>query len=233
LGSHVRQEIGKDIKKDYTDYEPSERSFEDVFCDEYVALNDRISLVNRLAELINQFAEPTPNHVAAVKAFRFIVTTNWDLLFEAACRRIGYPYQVLSRNEDAPNFNYDQHNLLKIHGSVDQPLTLIATSEDYEGYPDTHAQLLIRLTELLYNNTVVFVGYALRDEHVRRLLSYIRRQRGAWARRAYAVGYFDAVRSRLLDKRNIQAINVYRPTNELDSGIENFMPELIARAGIP
>src|ERR1700738_5719137 len=87
LGSHVRNTIGEDIKKDYMDYETSERSFEDV-CDEYVALNDRHRLVNRLAELINQHAQPTPNHVAAVKAFRFIVTTNWDLLFEAAYLQI-------------------------------------------------------------------------------------------------------------------------------------------------
>jgi ATP-dependent helicase YprA (DUF1998 family) len=93
--------------------------------------------------------------------------------------------------------------------------------------------MLNRLSELLYDNTVLFVGYALRDEHVRRLLTHIRRQRGVWARRAYAVGYFDAVRSRLLDKRNIEAIKVEKPTNALASGIENFMPQLLARAGIP
>jgi len=231
LGEHVRNAIGGDIRKDFPDYDPAKRSFEDV-CDEYVALNARHGLVNRLAGLINQTAEPTPNHVAAVKAFRFIVTTNWDLLFEAAYRRINQHYQVLSSNEDAPNFNYDQHNLLKIHGSADRPLTLVATSEDFESYPDTHAQLLQRVAELLYNNTVLFVGYALRDEHVRRLLTHIRRQRGPWARRAYAVGYFDAVRVRLLDKRNIQAINVEKPTNELASGIESFMPELLKLAGI-
>ena len=115
LGSHVRDEIGKDIKKDYADYEPSQRSFEDV-CDE--------------------------------------------------------------------------------------------------------------------NNTVLFVGYGLRDEHVRRLLTHIRRQRGTWARRAYAVGYFDEPRTKLLDKRNIQALNVAGPTNQMDSGIDVFMSDLIQKAGI-
>lgn len=231
LGRHVRDEIAKDILNDYPDYEVADRTFEDV-CDEYVALNDRTSLVNRLADLIDQHAAPTPNHVAAVKAFRFIVTTNWDLLFESAYRSIKQHYQVLASNADAPNFNYDQHNLLKIHGSADRPLTLVATSEDYESYPDTHKQLLDRVAELVHNNTVLFVGYAIRDEHVRRLLTHIRRERGAWARRAYAVGFFDAVRTKLLDKRNIQAINVQKPTNELDSGIDSFMAELNRRAGV-
>ena len=53
LGEHVRNAIGNDIRKDFSDYDPAKRSFEDV-CDEYVALNDRLGLVNRLAGLINQ-----------------------------------------------------------------------------------------------------------------------------------------------------------------------------------
>jgi len=69
-------------------------------------------------------------------------------------------------------------------------------------------------------------------EHLRRLLTFIRKRRGPWAKRAYAVGYFDAVRTRLLDKRNIQVINLERPTNALDSGLEAVMPDLLARAGI-
>jgi hypothetical protein len=231
LARHLRDAIGMEIKKDYPAYDYKFRSLDDV-CDEYVALVDRITLMNRLAALIPQNALPTANHVAAVKAFRFIVTTNWDLLFEAAYRQIGQGYNVLSVNADAPNFNYDQHNLLKIHGSADKPLTLVATSEDYESYVDTHKELLERITDLLYNNTILFVGYGLRDEHIRRLLTHVRLQRGVWARRAYAVGYFDPVRTRLLDKRNIQALSVSGPTDELDSGLENFMTELIGQAGI-
>jgi hypothetical protein len=222
----IRDAVGREIQKDYPNYDFQSRSVEDV-CDEYIALNDRITLVNLLAALIPQNAIPLQSHVAAVKAFRFIVTTNWDLLFEAAYRRIGQGYQVLAGEEDAPNFNYDQHNLLKIHGSADRPLTLIATSEDYENYPDTHRQLLDRVADLLWNNTVLFVGYGLRDEHVRRLLARIRRQRGEWARRAYAVmgkSFDDEVRTRLLDKRNIEV---------LPYDAEDFLPELAVRAGIP
>jgi hypothetical protein len=114
LARDLSDAIGKEIEKDYPAYDYKLRSLE-VVCDEYVALVDRITLMNRLAALIPQNAIPTPNHVAAVKAFRFILTTNWDLLFEAAYRQIGQGYNVLSVNADAPNFNYDQHNLLKIH----------------------------------------------------------------------------------------------------------------------
>ena len=232
LGNNIRDVIGAEIQKDYANYNYSLRTLEDV-CEEYVALNDRISLVNRLAGLIPQNASPTESHIAAVEAFRFIITTNWDLLFEEAYKRIGQGYSVLSSNADAPNFNYDQHNLLKIHGSIDKPLTMIATSEDYEGYIVTHDKLVDRIAELVHNNTVLFVGYGIRDENVRQLLTRIRLQRGPWARRSYAVGYFDDVRTRLLDKRNIEALNVAGPTNEPGSGLDMFLPELARRAGYP
>jgi hypothetical protein len=219
-GLELRNAIGALIAQDYPEYDPETRTFEDT-CDEYVAINDRTGLVNELASMIPKNAAPTEAHVAAVDAFRFIVTTNWDLLFEEAYRQSGHGYQVLASEQDAPNFSYDQHNLLKIHGSADRPLTLIATSDDYESYVDTHSQLLSRVAELLHNNTVLFVGYGLRDEHVRRLLSTVRRQRGDWARRAYAVGYFDRVRTKLLDSRNIQVA---------EANADEFIVELVGRA---
>jgi hypothetical protein len=224
-GAYIRDAIGSEIQQDYPTYNVAARSLEEV-CDEYAALNDRVTLVNHLAALIPQNATPPPAHIAAVKAFRFIVTTNWDLLFEAAYSQIGQHRQVLVAEADAPNFNYDQHNLLKIHGSADRPLTMIATSEDYESYPDTHANLLDRVVELLWSNTVLFVGYGLADEHVRRVLAHIRRQKGAFTRRAYAVmgqNFRDEVRTRLFDRRNIEVL-------PYDS--DDLLPELAARAGI-
>jgi hypothetical protein len=166
---HIRDQIGLAIKKDFPDYEYESRSIEDV-CDEYAALNDKTLLVNRLAALIPQDKKPLKAHIAAVRAFRYIITTNWDLLFEAAYKKIKQGYQLLCDDADAPNFSYDQHNLLKIHGSVDRPLTLIGTTDDFESYSVTHAQLEQHVSDLLHNNTVLFVGYGLRDEHLRRLL---------------------------------------------------------------
>jgi NAD-dependent SIR2 family protein deacetylase len=216
----LQDAIGAQIANDFPGYDHSTRSLEDV-CDEYVAINDRIGLVNELAGLIPKNAAPSKGHAAAVESFRFIITTNWDLLFEGAYKEIGQGYQVLASEEDAPNFNYDQHNLLKIHGSIDRPLTLIATTDDYESYADTHPGLLERVGDLLNNNTVLFVGYGLRDEHVRRLLATIRRKRGEWSRRAYAVGFFDEVRTKLLESRDIQVIA---------ADAQEFLPELAQRA---
>jgi NAD-dependent SIR2 family protein deacetylase len=221
-GLDIRDQLGAQIKRDYPDYDYHTRSLEEV-CDEYVVLNDRIALVDRLAALIPQDKQPQESHVAAVKTFRFIVTTNWDLLFESAYRSINQHYTVVSQDADAPMFNYDQHNLLKIHGSADRPVSLVATTDDYENYIETHARILEKVAELLQNNTVLFVGYGLRDEHVRHLLSQIRRKRQQWTRKAFAVGFFDDVRTKLLASRQVEVIT---------SDADQFLWELALQAGI-
>jgi SIR2-like domain len=218
----LRDAIGAKIKEDFPSYDIAARSIEDV-CDEYAAINGHIDLVNALAKVIPQDAPPSRGHLAAVASFRFIVTANWDLLFEAAYSQIGQGRQILASEDDVPNFNYDQHNLLKIHGTVDRPLTLIATTDDYEGYADTHSGLLGKVGELLTNNTVLFVGYGLRDEHVRRLLATIRRRAGRWTHKAYAVGFYDEVRTKLLATRDIDV---------LPYDAHDFLEELASRAGV-
>jgi len=220
-GRYVRDQVASQIQRDSPDYDYTSRSFETV-CDEYAALNDRVTLVNLLAGLIPQNAAPQKSHEVAIRLFRFIVTTNWDLLFESAYRQAGQGYQILSSNADAPNFNYDQHNLLKIHGSADRPLTLVATTEDYEAYADTNQDMERHVADLVHNNTVVFVGYGFGDEHIRHLLARITRRRGKWSRRAYAVGHYDAVRVKALDKRNIEVIDM--DADAFFTELEQYIP---------
>jgi hypothetical protein len=215
-GLELRNWIGAEIKKDFPSYDFTTRSLEDV-CDEFEVLHDRPKLVDLLAGLIPQNVLPLRSHITAVKTFRFIVTTNWDLLFESAYQKIKQRYQILMEEADAPMFDYDQHNLLKIHGSIDRPRSLVCTTADYEGYPDTHQQLLERVADLIYNNTVLFVGHGLRDEHLRRLLYQIRRKRGELQRRNYVVGFYDEVRTRLIENRKMQVIQ---------ADAEVFLPKL-------
>ena len=205
-GLELRDLVGSSIKEDYQTYDYASRSFEDV-CDEYEIINGRTPLVGLLANSIPQSAKPLEGHIAAVKSFRFIVTTNWDQLFEAAAKSVENRYHVLSDEVDAPLFNYDNHNLLKIHGSIDRPSSLICTTEDFEGYADTHPNLLNRVAGLMDNYTVLFVGYGMRDEHLRRLFYQIKARNGKFARKHYIIGFYDEVRKLLLEGRGMYVIN--------------------------
>ena len=221
-GWTVQETLGKEIKKAFPNYDYKLRSFEDV-CDEYEVLNGHMALVQRLAGLIPKNRSPLASHLAAAETFRFIVTTNWDLLFEAAYQHLGLNYQILVREADAPGFGFDQYNLLKIHGSADTPLTLVARSEDYGVYSETHKEMLKHVEHLLYTNTVLFVGYGLRDPHMQHLLAQIRHRRGQWALKAYVVGQYDDVRTKLLAARKMEV---------LPHDAKEFLPELKRLAGM-
>jgi hypothetical protein len=70
---------------------------------------------------------------------------------------------------------------------------------------------------------VLFVGYGLRDEHVRHLLAQIRANRQQWTRKAFAVGFYDEVRTKLLASRQIEVI---------DSDADEFLADLAHQAGV-
>lgn len=218
----LREAIGGEIRKDYSSYDCGSRSLEDI-CDEFAALYGRESLVHRLACMIPRDVPPLSTHLAAVRSFRSIVTTNWDLLFEAACARCGLSRPVLAAESDAPLYLPGSPVLLKIHGSVDRPETIVCTTDDYERFADSRSLVSKLMSNLLYGNVVLFAGYGLRDEHVRRLLSRLRRLDGQEVgRRMFAVGHYDEVRARLLASRGMEVIR---------ADAEAFLPLLARAAG--
>ncbi|MCY2953485.1 MAG: SIR2 family protein, partial [Planctomycetota bacterium] len=215
----VRQGLVQDIKKQHSSYNDSQRSFEEV-ADEWACLHDLLTLQNKLAALIPQDRPPSLSHVAAVKLFPKIVTTNWDLLFEEAYRGTEPPWQKLVADTDADNLNAGSRALLKIHGCASQPASLIATSKQFETYHLTHPRLLKCVGQLLEGYPTLFVGYGLGDEHIRRVVSTAAHLRGDRAYRLYVVGFFDDVRANLLRKRQFEVIQ---------ADASSFLPRLAAR----
>lgn len=60
--------------------------------------------------------------------------------------------------------------LLKIHGCVDSPDSMILTDEDYKRFEDKSKILYAKIISLFADNPVIFMGYGINDENIRRLL---------------------------------------------------------------
>lgn len=216
----LMEELAAEISDAFEDYDATDRSFE-VVADEYEAVFGREQLVGRISAFIPQARDAAPQHLAAARAFKTIITTNWDLLFEDAYRKTGQGPQIASSNDDVDGFQLDRPTVIKMHGSADIPRTLVATSYQYELYHLTHARLLERIAELLRDKVVLFAGSGLRDEHIRRLVSSIQKSQNTWPKPVYAVGFFDDVRTKLLEHRGIEVIKC---------DVAVFIPELARRA---
>lgn len=159
---------------------------------------DRATLVKEIRSRFS-YADSFPSARRAARQFhaelatlpqiRDIITTNWDTYFEEEC--LATPFVV---GEDIAYHDLYERRVYKLHGSITNLATLVATEEDY-------AESLVKLgtnvlgshvRNILSSKTVVFVGYSLTDWNFRRLYDALRADMGKFAPRAFVVTPFDA-----------------------------------------
>ena len=70
--------------------------------------------------------------------------------------------------------------VLKIHGSIDNLSSVIATSEDYEKcYKQLQNGIIgATLKNILATKTVVFIGFSFGDEDFAQIMEYLRNEMG-------------------------------------------------------
>ncbi|HLZ36767.1 MAG TPA: SIR2 family protein [Mycobacteriales bacterium] len=102
---------------------------------------------------------------------REFVTTNYDPLFESAARAIRRDLRVLpfdTPGRDAPW-------LLKLHGDVGRPDSVVLTREEYLHFQEDLGALAGVVHALLLTRHVLFVGVSLLDDNVIRIAHEVRR----------------------------------------------------------
>jgi hypothetical protein len=117
-----------------------------------------------------------------------VFTTNYDKLLETAFRRttqidppvIIYPTQL----------NYieqDEIRIIKIHGDIDHPASIVLTRTDYAQYASRHTEFVNMLQSSINGYTMLFVGFGLRDPNFQRIYNDARNLFESTNRQAYAV----------------------------------------------
>lgn len=141
--------------------------------DYYVKKKERSGLNSFL---IDQYGkEPSRYDVheslALINRIKYIITTNYDPLFE---RAYGDKIVVVSHDADLPgSTDYpDKSVLLKIHGDISQPESIVITSDDYMEF-DSDSIVWNKIRTLLAEYSVVFIGYSLHDPNIEKMISDI------------------------------------------------------------
>lgn len=151
---------------------PSSASLQEA-ADYYVRQKERSGLNSFLVEQFGKEPSRCDVHesLALINRIKYIVTTNYDPLFE---RAYGDKIVVISQDDHLPvSTEYPDKTILhKIHGDIAQPDTIVITSEDYKAFKsDTIVWSEIR--SLLAKYSVVFIGYSIRDSNVVDMLNDI------------------------------------------------------------
>ena len=111
--------------------------------------------------------------IASIYSISTIFTTNWDDYFERECNAI-----PIVTSEDFAFYNIEGRRVFKIHGSISNYGSIVATKEDYERcYKNLKTGLLGGcLKTVLATKVVVFIGFSFNDFDFNRIYSYLKKE---------------------------------------------------------
>jgi len=125
--------------------------------------------------------------IATLYPIQNIVTTNWDTYFEEYCD--ASPFVA---DGDLAFWNNSERKVLKIHGSINNYGSIIATKSDYEKCSKSLDKGIIGsiLKTILATQTVVFIGYSLSDFDFINIYNFVLKQMKGLHKQAYIVTPF-------------------------------------------
>lgn len=132
---------------------------------------------------------PTAVHtLLAQLPFSCILTTNFDNLMESALGETPGKnphvevYVRRSDRKEIPPATPSEPLVYKLHGTVDQVETLIATEDDVIDFAacllQDNPELPKLIAKLFETNSLLFIGYGLRDWNVRMMIRALRKRKG-------------------------------------------------------
>jgi hypothetical protein len=142
----------------------------------YQKIQNRFQMIKNFPELYNSATE-FHKEIRQIPQINTVITTNWDTYFEDECDMFPIIY-----NEDAALWDTFEKRVFKIHGSIKNVGSIVATEEDYQ---KCHK----RLSEdpILSTKTVVFIGFSFGDEDLNELLDVLSGKLGDFSNQYYLV----------------------------------------------
>ncbi|MBC7761118.1 MAG: SIR2 family protein [Candidatus Saccharibacteria bacterium] len=111
------------------------------------------------------------------------ITLNYDILFELAARDAGDERTVIPSDGAA---SASDKWLLKLHGSVSRPDSIVLTRDDYLGYSANREALSAIVKANLITHHLLFVGFGLADDHFHQIIHDVRRALPEYGRNEFA-----------------------------------------------
>jgi tetratricopeptide (TPR) repeat protein len=191
----------------------------------YVEAQGREALERYLVRIFDAPAEPTSlQRTLARFSWDVIFTTNYDQLLERAFYEQGREVDVVVEDTQVGRVTErSRTTLVKMHGCVSRPHSLVVTREDYDAYDVRHPATITYLQSLLSTRTFLFVGFSLRDPNFRNIYHLVQQVLGSFRRYAYAILLRHSVNEYVLQYWRRQRLLIL-PLSTADQ-VEVFMQE--------
>ncbi len=232
LTQALAQEIEEREPRSPSDFEQWHRSLPDI-AQYYENISGRPALLGHaMRTLGGRKTTPTEIHEKLINLpVQRIFTTNFDTLLETAFREHDISFQKIITHQQLALMDSSSGKLLvKLHGDLESPETLVITSNDYENYFSRHPGIANLLGMDLHTRTVLFLGYSFNDHNLRMILSQVSREAGDLRRRLFTV-QFNAglLEQREFNRRGIEVINLQADLGRATEALDNWLEELMRR----
>lgn|GEM_PF-2823173 len=123
--------------------------------------------------IINALLELQPNH---------IITTNYDRLIEQSIEKQhiygNTMYEDFSKysriiNDTGFISAKKPHYYIKMHGDLEDRASIVLKEDDYLEFSTTHSLVETFVKSLFVNHTILFVGYGLKDNNLKLIMSWV------------------------------------------------------------
>lgn len=184
----------------------------DVLADDVVTLR---SSRNHLIDILNKEFSKKPiieskvhKNIALIPHFNTIITTNYDSLIESYIKNSIPIYN----DRRIPYINNDRKTkVIKIHGDLDDPDSLVITKEDYNkliGEKGLNSAVWTLVKNYLTSNSVMFIGYGVEDSNLLILLNDIEQSVGLNRKEYFFVSpNISPLKKKQLERRGILYID--------------------------
>lgn len=138
-------------------------------------IKDRIDYVKTFSELYNRVTE-FHQELSTIPHIHEIFTTNWDDFFEKECNAT----PVVTGEDFAIFQDIPGRRVFKIHGSIYNYGSIVATEQDYKKcYKRLNTGIIgAKLKMHLLSKIMVFVGFSFDDEDFQQLYKLLKKQVG-------------------------------------------------------
>lgn len=165
--------LAMDLEKDFNKILEHDRNgkfkyINDIFYNGKEFSRFKIYIAELLKDLI--YRDDINNEIQCLKKagknIASIITTNYDKLVEDI-----FGFEPLIGNNILLSNPYG--SVYKIHGCYTDPESIIITADDYEKFHKRYELIQAQLISIFIHNPIVFLGYSISDENIKRILETV------------------------------------------------------------
>lgn len=154
-------------KKEYPGYLFSETENKDIFLKYSIS-----KIIEKHNAQLNSDSLWNNPEIKALKKVnpQMILTTNYDLLLEKI-----FPKYDSYIGQDSIKSNLNDFKIMKIHGSVTDPKSIVIDTADYKKFATRQVYMVAKLLTYFVEYPIIFIGYSVSDNNIKDILSSVKK----------------------------------------------------------